>query len=225
MPRSRKRKSSKLPPAQTGSRHPSRLGIYAFAIAICGNLLNVAGLVDGLVKWRDFFRNGLVEPYNALKSALFSLLPFELPQDIRDVVATSMFMFALQGSLWVMTPPAQRREFYDALGKQATWYVVIVFGAIPVATSKFLQTVTYEPFLTDLRERGLFTWPPNLLWAGALQLIVVVAVMVLWQGTPKQRAVVTRLNWAVLRAYAIFLAGFLAMLFLTADLPRLFSVA
>lgn len=141
MPKSRGRrhKPNVVTESAASADRSTHVSVALFAVAILGNLLNVAGLTDGLIKWRDFFKAGLLVPYQQLKEALFSILPFEIPETFHDVVVSCLFVFGLQGSLWGLTPLQRRAEFVRALGFMAPFYAIMTFGFIPIATAHILD--------------------------------------------------------------------------------------
>lgn len=226
MPRSRGRRKANRPSpisaAANEIQQPRMLAIGLFGIAVLGNLLNVAGLTDGLIRWRDFFREGLLFPYQQLKMALFSILPVRVPEALHDLVVSCLFILGLQGALWGLTPLRKRAEFVRALGPSALLYAVMTFGFIPIATGHILDAFTKEPYIRMWQTHGFFSFE-NFAVLGFIQLVLVAGLM--WHteasATKANRIIIHRQQMRMLQAYAIFVASFFALLFLAADLPRL----
>lgn len=121
-------------------------------------LLGLAGLAENWVEWTGFFAN-IVDHYTVFRDILFSWLPFEVPDELKDYlvvgtgVSTGIFRGKAISVKQELIKPEPSETFLLKVGAALVatifWLPLVVIIAIFLGIAFILHAVRVRPFIKD----------------------------------------------------------------------------
>lgn len=193
--------------------------ILLFVTGVAGHVLNLAGVADAIVSWRAFFEMGILDAYTMAKREIFALFGLHLHPIVQDLLVSAactlfIFSYAFSGSWSVLYRLAlERRSRFHLISMVAFAFMfflglcawTFVLGGMPVM----------EAFGDNPVERTFvlfYTYIFSL--ATPIIGLLITAQVVRAESGLSMHAIPKRFALAM----AGIIAGFIALLFVAADL-------